>query len=135
MKIKALIIFSSILGAFIWVWLFNLYLSLDIARSFYKTREIAVEQKLFRRGWLPDILPKSSCNISVTNDLDLNKSKGSFSFREHDYKAFISYLEEIENKEVVNNESQSNIKAYQYKRWVFWIKPQDANTYYVEYKL
>jgi hypothetical protein len=35
---------------------------------------------LFERGWLPDIVPDSSREITINNDLDLNLSKGEFFF-------------------------------------------------------
>ncbi|MBY3788959.1 MULTISPECIES: hypothetical protein [Photobacterium] len=44
----------------------------------YVTYAQAKEDKLFERGWLPNILPESTTNIVVTNDLDSNRSMGEF---------------------------------------------------------
>jgi hypothetical protein len=52
----------------------------DVVKSRYETLEAARADALFSRGWLPDILPPSSRNISVSNNLDLNTSVGEFSF-------------------------------------------------------
>ena len=52
----------------------------NIVTSKYATLEEARKDELFGRGWLPDILPPSSRDILVENDLDLNISEGSFKF-------------------------------------------------------
>ena len=52
----------------------------DSVASHYETLEEARADRLFERGWLPDVLPPSSYDITVENDLDLNTSQGEFSF-------------------------------------------------------
>ncbi|WP_235318649.1 hypothetical protein [Lysobacter sp. A03] len=48
--------------------------------SRYVTLDEAKADRLFERGWLPDILPPSTNTIRTENDLDLNLSEGEFSF-------------------------------------------------------
>ncbi|MDR6674576.1 hypothetical protein [Xanthomonas sp. 1678] len=36
--------------------------------------------RLFERGWLPDVLPTSTVRIRTSNNLDLNTSVGEFDF-------------------------------------------------------
>ncbi len=44
----------------------------------YATLDDARRDRLFERGWLPDILPPSARDIRVTSDLDVNSSEGEF---------------------------------------------------------
>ena len=44
----------------------------DAVSDEYSTYAQAKEERLFDRGWLPDILPKSTVKIEVNNDLDVN---------------------------------------------------------------
>lgn len=50
----------------------------DIVTSEYPTYQIAEEDELFQRGWLPEIIPRSATEIVVNNNLDLNESSGNF---------------------------------------------------------
>jgi len=36
--------------------------------------------RLFERGWLPDVLPPSTVRIRTSNNLDLSTSVGAFNF-------------------------------------------------------
>ena len=48
--------------------------------SRYATLEEARADRLFERGWLPEVLPASTTGIRTENDLDVNISEGEFSF-------------------------------------------------------
>ena len=52
----------------------------DVVTSSYSTLEEARADRLFVRGWLPDILPPSSRDIRTSSDLDSNTSEGEFYF-------------------------------------------------------
>jgi hypothetical protein len=52
----------------------------DTVTSRYDTLAQAQADGVFGRGWLPDVLPPSSHDIRVSNDLDLNTSEGVFFF-------------------------------------------------------
>lgn len=54
----------------------------------YQSLADANEDQLFGRGWLPDILPNSTHNIIVTNNLDINTSVGSFELNPNDLLSF-----------------------------------------------
>ena len=83
--------------------------------SNYSTRADAEADRLFTRGWLPEIIPPSSHNISMRNDLDLNVSNGEFSFDPSDYGAFVTQLERV------SSQDQGESLAYVYEDWTFWI--------------
>lgn len=52
----------------------------DVATTKYANLDEARKERLFERGWLPEILPTSSTNIVTSNNLDLNSSAGEFRF-------------------------------------------------------
>jgi len=81
----------------------------------YSTRAEAEAESLFARGWLPEIIPPSSRNISMRNDLDLNTSNGEFSFDPSEHRVFVSQLERVPSKD------EGGSLAYAYEDWIFWI--------------
>ncbi|NVN80959.1 MULTISPECIES: hypothetical protein [unclassified Vibrio] len=64
----------------------------DVVSDEYATYELAQQDHLFDRGWLPDILPSSTSQIEVNNDLDINTSEGSFVINEPQLSEFIANL-------------------------------------------
>jgi sigma54-dependent transcription regulator len=60
----------------------------DVVTHRYGTLADARSDKLFLKGWLPDILPVSTHDIVTTNDLDLNTSTGEFSFLPGEFDLF-----------------------------------------------
>lgn len=81
----------------------------------YSTRAEAEAESLFARGWLPKIIPPSSRQISMRNDLDLNISNGEFSFDPAEHEVFVSQLERLPSQD------EGRSLAYSYEDWVFWI--------------
>ena len=65
----------------------------DVVTSRYATLDDARRDRLFERGWLPDILPPSTRNIQASNNVDVNTSEGEFSFDPVDYAAFAARLQ------------------------------------------
>jgi hypothetical protein len=61
----------------------------DTVRLHYPTLQAARADHVFDRGWLPDVLPPSSTDIRVTNNLDLNNSVGEFHFDPREYAALL----------------------------------------------
>ena len=61
----------------------------DTVECNYQTREDAVADRLFERGWLPSIIPASSSNIEVSSNLDINTSVCSFSFNPKEFDEFV----------------------------------------------
>src|SRR5262245_12594457 len=60
----------------------------DTVASHYPTLADARSDRLFERGWLPDILPASSTSIRVSNDVDTNVSEGEFRFAPAEFHDF-----------------------------------------------
>jgi hypothetical protein len=85
-------------GAFAVVLLLSCYFTAlllipsNIVASHYPTLATARADRLFERGWLPDILPPSTYGIRTANDLDLNTSEGEFSFDHSEYVSFAKQL-------------------------------------------
>ncbi len=64
----------------------------DAVTNQYATYAEAQQDNLFERGWLPDILPESTIDIEVVNNLDNNTSHGGFLIEESGLQAFrLSY--------------------------------------------
>ena len=68
----------------------------DRVSNTYSTLADARKDRLFERGWLPDILPASARQIRVISDLDTNQSKGEFSFESSDFTSFAARLQSVE---------------------------------------
>jgi hypothetical protein len=67
----------------------------DRVSSRYATLADARNDRLFERGWLPDILPVSAHQIHVSSDLDTNQSEGEFSFDPSDFTSFAARLQPV----------------------------------------
>ena len=81
----------------------------------YSSRAKAQAEGVFARGWLPEIIPPSSRQISMKNDLDLNLSDGDFRFDATHHDAFIGQLARTPS------EDRSGFSAYSFEDWIFWI--------------
>ena len=97
----------------------------DIVTRKYNTYIEAKNSKLFARGWLPDILPKTTVNIKTINDLDINRSHGYFNIPEEDINVFISKLHKLENGEFSYSNNANKTQ------WLFVINLDNGH---VEYK-
>ena len=65
----------------------------DIVRDRYGTLEDARADRLFERGWLPDLLPASATDIHTANNLDISTSVGRFDYRVGDDAAMLAAME------------------------------------------
>lgn len=88
---------------FVWLIAFLIVGCSDVMDNYYPTYQDALENKLFTRGWLPNILPESTKKIEVSNDLDLNTSVGRFVIDKQDRDAFISQLTLVDIKKIALN--------------------------------
>ena len=61
----------------------------DTVQRQYPTLQAARADHLFEKGWLPDVLPPSTTDIRVANNLDLNNSAGEFHFDPREYPALL----------------------------------------------
>lgn len=64
----------------------------DSVTERYATIDDARNAGLFERGWLPDVLPSSTRDIEVRNDLDLNVSAGEFVLSRSDLDNFAAHF-------------------------------------------
>lgn len=93
----------------------------DSVSSSYATRAEAEADQLFERGWLPEIIPVSSKEIVMTNDLDHNISNGEFRFDAVDYDEFVGHLKRVPEKD------KDGSSAYTFEDWIFWIGSDKSN--------
>ena len=108
----------------------------DVVTSHYKSLQDARSDNLFERGWLPDVLPPSSHDIDVSNNLDRNTSVGEFSFSPSEFATLRANLTPIGwlnhpfaasfDSEVKDHLASGN-PALQYtddpNTWIFLCKP------------
>jgi hypothetical protein len=64
----------------------------DVVTRTYATLDDARRDRLFERGWLPDILPLSARQIRVSSNLDINTADGEFSFDPAHFAEFTACL-------------------------------------------
>lgn len=111
------------------------YLTDTVANN-YDTLADARADRLFERGWLPDILPETTTDIRTSNDLDISVSVGEFRFPRADAAAFYAKLqpEAPESSplrdwnEIVVDYSRSGHTKWQYRdsdtTWAFFCTPK-----------
>jgi hypothetical protein len=116
----------------------------DVVTSRYESLSDARADRLFERGWLPDILPLTSRSIRTSNNLDLNTSEGEFSFAKSEYAGFAGRLRQYEpmrtpfsNFEAAVAEKRADgfqLGVFEDSEsiWVFSCKPEDG---YCEYTM
>ncbi|EOA6612480.1 hypothetical protein JKP25_01350 [Vibrio vulnificus] len=94
----------------------------DIVQSHYDNYQQAQADQLFERGWLPDVLPVSTTQIEVANDLDNNTSQGSFVIAEKEMAQFLSQLQPLETANQYRLESDNSV-------WIFNLGEQGHVNY------
>ncbi|EJP4177826.1 hypothetical protein NUE03_004607 [Vibrio vulnificus] len=94
----------------------------DIVQSHYDNYQQAQADQLFERGWLPDVLPVSTTQIEVTNDLDNNTSQGSFLIAEKEIGQFLSQLQPLETANQYRFESDNSV-------WIFTLNEAGKVSY------
>ncbi|EGQ8077096.1 hypothetical protein ABMX92_12680 [Vibrio vulnificus] len=94
----------------------------DIVQSHYDNYQQAQADQLFERGWLPDVLPVSTTQIEVANDLDNNTSQGSFLIAEKEMGQFLSQLQPLETANQYRFESDNSV-------WIFTLNEAGKVSY------
>ncbi|ELV8598913.1 hypothetical protein QNE95_004444 [Vibrio vulnificus] len=94
----------------------------DIVQSHYDNYQQAKADQLFERGWLPDVLPVSTTEIEVANDLDNNTSQGSFLIAEKEMGQFLSQLQPLETANQYRFESDNSV-------WIFTLNEAGKVSY------
>lgn len=128
--------FLILFCAFVGLRAVLLLLPSDVVTSWYASLEAARSDRLFERGWLPDILPLSTHNLRTSNNVALNGSEGEFSFTPSDYASLVSHLRPYETihppfvdfeQSVVQMRGkgfQPTIYVQGGSTWVFFCKPE-----------
>jgi hypothetical protein len=60
----------------------------------FQTKEEALADGFFAKGWLPKFIPESSSNIKVKRNIDINTSEGTFTFNPNDAEQFVGILQQ-----------------------------------------
>ncbi|EHI9278301.1 hypothetical protein M5215_004520 [Vibrio vulnificus] len=94
----------------------------DIVQSHYDNYQQAKADQLFERGWLPDVLPVSTTQIEVANDLDNNTSQGSFLIVEKEMGQFLNQLQPLETANQYRFESDNSV-------WIFTLNEAGKVSY------
>lgn len=72
----------------------------DIQSSHYANLAAARQSGIIERGWVPELLPASSTDISETHNLDTNAGTGTFKFPSADLAAFKAQAHQQASAEV-----------------------------------
>ncbi len=94
----------------------------EVVSDEYATYGLAQQDRLFDRGWLPDIVPSSATQIEVNNDLDTNTSEGIFRLDEPQLTEFIAKLTPTSSKDEFHFTSGDST-------WVFNIGDDNITIY------
>src|SRR5689334_20330201 len=103
----------------------------------------APADNLFGRGWLPEILPPSSHDILVSNDLDVSTSEGEFFFAPTEFALLEAKLHPFSKPahpftsafdSEIERHTAAGYPAYEYSDdesiWVFLCKPKHGECTY-----
>lgn len=115
--------------------LFIIFLnSCDIHTESYDTKEAAIDDELFERGWLPELIPNSATKIVIRTDGEANLADGTFHYSPSEHEDFVKKLSEYKGglspvprwDGEVSEVTGENAKSYYYSRgakvWVFICK-------------
>jgi hypothetical protein len=115
----------------------------DTVTSRYDTLSQARADGIFGRGWLPDVLPPSSHDIRVSNNLDINTSEGAFSFAPAEFallQARLGPLSKLAHPftsafdSAIERHTAEGYPAHEYSdddsTWIFLCKPERGECTY-----
>ncbi|QXC58818.1 hypothetical protein KSS82_12345 [Vibrio mimicus] len=94
----------------------------DTVKHHYANYQQAQADHLFEKGWLPPILPSSTTQIELINDLDSNRSEGSFVIAETDLMSFLDQLEATESANQYRFQLDESV-------WIFTLERQGKVSY------
>lgn len=94
----------------------------DTVKNHYADYQQAQADHVFEKGWLPPILPTSTTQIELVNDLDNNRSQGAFVIAEQDLKPFVEHLEMTERSNQYQFKVNDNV-------WTFTLEAKGKVSY------
>ena len=130
---------------------FIIYSCTEYFESTYLNYSEVVSDRAIDRGWIPQVIPKSSKYIYEWHDLDSNVGFGSFLFDKNDYDDLIEKLELIDKNEIIkfrelnirrewDNKLSSNSSSvdyisqgylfYKFKGFYLAIKKENCQVYF-----
>jgi hypothetical protein len=68
--------------------------------AFYKNIDEAIKHGAIERGWIPNVLPRSSYEIYEWHDLDTNIVRLKFKFDKKDINELVAQIEEVKPDEI-----------------------------------
>jgi hypothetical protein len=68
--------------------------------AFYKNIDEAIKHSAIEKGWIPNILPRSSYEIYERHDIDTNTVWLKFKFDKMDINELIAQIEEVKPNEI-----------------------------------
>lgn len=80
-------------------WLLNYSVGEDQFNT-YPTMQEARESGSIERGWIPEVLPESTFDISEWHNLDVNEGHGKFRFEKNDVKSFEARIQKVISRDV-----------------------------------
>jgi len=110
----------------------------------YESYAAAAADNVFAGGWLPELVPDSAARLVVTNDYDVNISRGEFRYDPADTAAFLAELRPWRGGRTpfdgfaarVAAMEQRGYRAYEFAAggnvWVFFVNAGDGH---VEYEM
>jgi hypothetical protein len=115
----------------------------DTVTNHYATRAEAETDNLFKRGWLPSLIPTSARDITISNNLDINISEGEFRYDPKETNKFVKHLKPYSGQKpkldrwqtYIAKQKQEGYDAFEYAAdkivWVFLVNTGKGHVCYV----
>lgn len=103
---------------------------LDTVTDHYASLADARADRLFERGWLPDILPASTVRIRTSNNLDISTSTGEFFFSPAQAPSFFRALASGARTDTPFADWAGTVRSYEERGFSAW-SYEDSNTTWV----
>ena len=71
----------------------------DVKEYSFQTKDEALSESFFEKGWLPEFIPESATDIQVTRNIDINTSEGGFAFDPKEFEQFVRILAQKDTDE------------------------------------
>ena len=108
---------------------------IEAVRKNYASLAEAKADRLFERGWLPDVLPPSARDIQTSNNLDLNTSEGRFSYLASEYPIFAARTRPAAASRLASEKLSKGFTVRELSEsestWLFFCKPELGYCEYV----
>ena len=87
--VKLVVTTAACVGGLLLVSLFVMMSGVfDITERSYRSKEDAIRDRAFERGWLPAFIPQSATEITLEHNSDVSLTYGTFQFRAEEFLKF-----------------------------------------------